>query len=392
MLVQRPQEEQHGQQEQQQRGSCLSQHCCNLAWPKTGSCILSWAQHLQQQGQHPGLQHAAERMLQEHSNVGKRVLRLLRQAEILTAEDSSSSSGGDGGAPVTDDGTANRSSGPVVLKAELDVMQHGLMPCGGAIFVQLTAAAALLSPAARLAQQAAGDVSHMQLAALVEGAHGLAAGHGLAAALATTLESIDQQQHVASTLAAAQQLLLGQAAGGSSGGSSGINGCSVLRVALKAAKPEDAGLHARQQPLRRFAAPPQGTKLKVWRFMRLEPLEALEAQQARLQPEAPPLVAAVFHISKMPQHLALRFSCSTSPCASCCGSSSGGGTCGNTACATHVARCMRAFCAAEGAIVVSLDAHLHPDRLDATWLLYMGQGLHRLDSSQLAATLRRNFA
>ena len=353
------------------QGSHLSQHCCCLAWPKSGSCLLSWARYLQQQQQQQQRQPlpadlltAIGRMQQEHAAAGKHMLRLLRRAEAL----SQPSSGGTCAASAGN--SSSSSSGPTVLQAELQLVDRGLQPCGGPFHVQLTAAPELLGCDQDGCSGAAGEEQLVAAAAAAA-----TSGNSSPQAAATGL----YDACVPAAVAAVQHLLAGeQALDGSSS--------NVLQAAVKAA--EGATQLARQAPLQPFLAPPAGSSLKAHQFMRLEPLDSGSSPGQQQRP-----LAAVLHAHKAAQHLALRFSCGAVPCSMCstCSDGSVAGTCGSLSCCAHVARCMRGFCAGENASVVAVDAQLHPGRQDSTWLLYVA-GLQQRDRADLAEALHRHFA
>lgn len=314
------------------------------------------------------------------------MLRLLRRAEALSQPGGGGTDAASRSA-CADGSEASGSAEALVLQAELQMPLHELQPCGGPIFVQLTAEAAQLG------------------STCTAGPEQLEAAGGAAEAPAAASY---QQAYAPAAVAAARLLLTGRAAaaGSSSASSSGITGGSdeVLHVSLKAA--EGAAQHAQQQPLQPFYAPPAGSSQKAHQFMRLEPLERSSPQQGpapRLQERQRQPLAAVLHAHKAAQHLALRFSCGAAPCSECSSvsdcdgagaggkSGSGGGSCGSLACCAHVARCLRSFCAGENASVVSVDARLHPGRQDSTWLLFVA-GLQQRERADLAAALERHFA
>lgn len=320
---------------------------------------------------------------------GRHMLRLLRRAEALSWQSGGSAACGGGESSATVSETVSSGSEASVLQAELQLVHRGLQPCGGPLYVQLTAAPQLLGggsgtgdcTCARPEQQAAAGAA----AAQPQSGQSAAGAAG------------PYQGHVPAAVAAAQVMLTCHAwlDGHSSHGASGTDTCEVLHAVLKAA--EGAAQHAKQAPLQPFRAPPAGSSLKAHQFMRLEPLEPGSAQQAatpsRLQgPRQRPL-AAVLHAHKAAQHLVLRFSCEAAPCGACTDTagSGGGGTCGRLSCCAHVARCMRGFCAGENASVVAVDAQLHPGRHDSTWLLFVA-GLQHRDRADLATALDRHFA
>jgi hypothetical protein len=117
----------------------LSTHSCNIAWPRSGSCVLRWTEHLagciaaqQQEEAALSLTLIRARMQQEHATFGRRALRLLRRAtapEPLAAVNC----GGDalehrhGWQPLDR-----------VVAIEAEVQHHGLTPCGGAVVVHIT--------------------------------------------------------------------------------------------------------------------------------------------------------------------------------------------------------------------------------------------------------------
>lgn len=385
------------------QGSHLSQRCCNLVWPRSGSCLLSWAHHLRRQ-QRPvqqGLQRAADRVVQEHAAAGLRVQRLLRRAESLARNASSGGSGGGTSSSSSSTGVAD-----LVVQAELEVRHQGLMPCGGPVFVQLTTVAALVSPTSKPASATSACWLEQQTAvAARQGGESAAAAAALAgnkrnASSADSKATVEDhaaelQQYEAAAVPLAM-LLLGEtgAAGdgaeaAGSGDGSGHHTRALLRSVLKPATAEDALLHARQPPLRAFEAPPAGgdggaAGPKARPFAWLEPLDVVP-------PAAQPAVA-VLHINKMSQHLALRVSCdqpSGGGCRAC--ASAGGGTCRSPTCVTRVERCLRGFCAEENGCVVAVDAHLHAGRLDATWALFVA-GLQSRGRLALLAAVRRHFA
>ena len=357
------------------QGAHLSQHCCCLAWPKSGSCLLSWARYLQQQRQQQqrplpaDLLTAVGRMQQEHAAAGKHMLRLLRRAEALSQRSS-------GGTCAASTGNGSSSSGPTVLQAELQLVDRGLQPCGGPIHVQLTAAPELLGCDQDGCTSAAGQEQLMSASAAAAAAAATATGNSSPPAAAAG----QYDACVPAAVAAVQQLLAGELALGSSSS-------VVLQAAVKVA--EGAVQHAQQAPLQPFLAPPAGSSLKAHQFMRLEPLESGSSPGRQQRP-----LAAVLHAHKAAQHLALRFSCGAAPCGKQCSASGSGsvaGTCGSLSCCAHIARCMRGFCASENASVVAIDAQLRPGRQDTTWLLYVA-GLQQRDRADMVEALHRHFA
>ena len=129
-----------------------------------------------------------------------------------------------------------------------------------------------------------------------------------------------------------------------------------------------------------FAAPPASSGTD---FMWLEPLEldpgGLAAEHRQQQPGQQPgqqqPVAAVLHVRKAAQHLALRF---------CCPSSSSAGRSCSAAVAAQRLQC---FCADTNACLVAVGAHLYGGHLDATFLL-CASSLQHLDRTALL----RHFA
>ena len=389
LLLQRP----HARAQQEEQGCCLSQHCCNLPWPKSGSCILAWMQHLQRQqrGTAAGLLAVASRLQQEHASLGKRMLRLLQQADSMA---DAACSGGEG--------AGARSETGLVLHAEVECQQPQLRPCGGAIFVQLTAAGADLGTFdSRQEQHAAPVYPRAAAAALPDSSVRAAAAspspNSDAGAGSVAGCEKDLQQHRPAAIAAALQLL-GVSDSGSGSGSAGYQR-AVLCATLKAASTDGASLHWRQRPVQPFAAPPASSGTKCQPFMWLEPLNLteLEAQAAEQQQAQKPgqqqqrqPVAAVLHVRKAAQHLALRFSCSTSSTCSTCanGTASSSGASGCCwCCPSALAQRLQSFCGNTHACLVTVDAHLHPERLDATFLFFVS-GLQHLDRTALL----RHFA
>ncbi|KAL4448005.1 hypothetical protein ABPG75_005224 [Micractinium tetrahymenae] len=425
LLAQRPQRAQQAPQgvaeaARPAAGAHLSARCCNLAWPKTGSCVLGWLWHLPPQHSPEGLAglaSVAQRMQQEHASMGKRMVRLLRRAVSLTEADGTSggNGSGDGAAGATGSGeeaqqraacrravdasgsgssSGSEDSSPVV-HAELEAQHEGLMPCGGAIFVQLTAAAEVLGAAGGVAaagQHQAAAAEPEEPATVLPGSC-LETGAATAAQPAAGQAGFEPQRYAAAVEAAAQRLLESATAAGSDGGADG--GTSrpsqaaafyVRHTLLKPASPEDA---ARQQSGQLFRAPPadggSGAVAKALRFMQLEPLE--ELQQAGL-------AAAVLHAHKMAQHLALRLSCSSGLAGSGCSRCAGGSdrSSGSTLmCCACCARCLAALCGELNGCVVGLDGHLLPGKADATWVLFL-PGLQQLGRDELEAAVLRHFA
>ena len=150
---------------------------CPLAWPRQGTCLLSWARYLQQAGL-PTAQLAAavQRLQRQHATAGRHVLRLHRRAEgLLLAVCSSGPAGKEpppaGSAPTgaalaaaaaaaapvgesrelvaplrttpqpaaadhAPDGAGSSSLGGLVV-VEAEVVEEGLQACGGPLFVEL---------------------------------------------------------------------------------------------------------------------------------------------------------------------------------------------------------------------------------------------------------------
>lgn len=448
LLAQRPQRAPQAQHDAAEAagpagGVHLAARCCNLAWPKAGSCLLAWLRHLAPQHSPQGLgslTSAASRLQQEHSSLGKRLVRLLRRAVALTEQAGSScvSGRGDGGggaegsAGGADSGQAAAASGPAAVPAqhgaagsraaggaaregspgstsivhvELEAWHEGLLPCGGAIFVQLTAAPEVLcaaggTPPSGQQQAAAGTPGAR---AALEPGSGAESGAGTAQGPAGQSggEPGQRDGHAFAAEATVMRLLGGGAGAVCSAGKGGEARSSVTAAApaprarpilLKPVSPEDAALHARQQAVQLYRPPPtdggSGAAAKALRFMRLEPVEQL--QQAGL-------AAAVLHAHKMAQHLALRLSCGTGldgeGCRQCAAGRGTGATAGSPGkvCPACCARCMTELCAELNGCVVGLDVHLLPGRADATWVLYL-PGLQQLAQDELAAAVLRHFA
>lgn len=110
--------------------------CCNLAWPATASCSLPWLAW--REGNDPCAARAcASRVVQEHANIGKRTLRLLRHASscggalppptLLSTSESCNLGGFD------------ISSSKESVIVEIAVPHKGFMPCGGPFMLQLQA-------------------------------------------------------------------------------------------------------------------------------------------------------------------------------------------------------------------------------------------------------------
>ena len=323
-----------------------------------------------------GLLPAIGRMQREHAAAGLRMLRLLRRAEMLSQPGSSAGSSGTAAAGSSACAHGSEASGDAeLLQAELQMLDDELQPCGGPIFVQLTA------DAAQLCSMSASTTCAIDAGPRQPEAAGAAEAAAVAAAAG-------HQAYAPAAVAAARLLLTGCAAAPGSSASSCAAGGSgkALQVSLRAA--EGAEQHAQQPPLQPFYAPPAGSTQKAHQFMRLEPLQ--ERQRRPL--------AAVLHAHKAAQLLALRFSCGTAPCGECSGGgchnatrAGSGGTCGSLACCAHVTRCLRSFCAGENASVVGVDAWLHPGRCDSTWLLFVAE-LQQRDRGDLAAALDRHIA
>jgi hypothetical protein len=349
-------------------------------------------QHLQhpRRGAALSLPAAASRLQQEHATLGKRMVRLLQGAESMAAAASSSS-----------EEAVARSQSEQVLRAEMECQQSQLMPCGGTIFVQLTAAAADLgTPGSRQEQHA--PLQPVAAAVAVPDSSGRTAVaspspiKNVAAANSMADGGEVQQQHGPAAIAAALQLLgVSAATDSGSGSNSAGHHCAVLRATLKAASTDDAALHWRRRPMEPFAATPASSGMRGQPFMWLEPLEPSQQQkkpgQHDQQQQQP--VAAVLHVRKAAQHLVLRFSCPSSggTCSSCANGAasnsgaSGGGCC--CCCTSALAQRLQHFCANTHACLVAVDAHLHPERLDATFLFFVA-GLQHLDRSALL----RHFA
>lgn len=436
LLAQRPQhaaQAQHGAAEAALPvgGALLSARCCNLAWPKTGGCVLAWLRHLPPQCSSEGpeaLASTVSRMQQEHASMGKRLVRLLRRAVALTepaggsVDTSSSQRGAEGNAcsgmcsdeaarqaaaaPGSavggDSGSGDGQGSSPAVHVELEAQHEGLLPCGGAIFVQITAAPEVLGAAGggpSVGQQQP-PAAEPGLAAAAQ--PGNSAEAGVAGAQGVPMQTECEQQRCASAAEAAVRWLLGEAAAADSPSKAGLASCGfpaaaasirVRHVLLKPASPEDAALHARQQQVGQLFRPPpadggDGAVAKALRFMRLEPLEQL--QQAGL-------AAAVLHAHKMAQHLTMRLSCRSSRAegGGRYGCAGGGGACGaasahSGACSRCCARCVAALCAELNGCVVGLDAHLLPDRTDATWVLFL-PGLQQLGRDELAAAVLRHL-
>lgn len=116
-------------------GKPLSSHWCPLSWPSSGCCALGWVRYLIKGG-HTTAENDTEcsRLLQEHANVAKRVLRLLRRCV-------------DGGPTPLDTDRA------VLVEAWVGSSSLEFMPCGGPIGVHVCV------PSSSVVQLAAGGGS-----------------------------------------------------------------------------------------------------------------------------------------------------------------------------------------------------------------------------------------
>jgi hypothetical protein len=316
-----------------------------------------------------GLLASAARLQQEHAAQGKHALRVMRRAERLSAGMADGAAGED---PC--DSAAASNGSRCVLQAEVEVSQLALQPCGGAIFVQLTASSEVLS-------------SHINGSPCTDTpseAPSEAAGSDPA-----------QWQSLMPCATAIVQQLVGPAAGG---------GCATHAATIKAANADDALLHCSKPPMSPFRAPPAASSDKAHRFMRLEPLQLFAGDMQRMREESLQPVAGVLHAHKKAQHLLLRFSWrqaeppakrwqglpSPSQGAEPCRSAALGSGWWFRSAAASVVDHLSAFCREANAGVVALDAHVHSDRVDATWVLHAG-GLAELERAQLAATINTHF-
>ncbi len=122
--------EKQEQEQEETAQQCLAR-CCNLAWPATASCSLPWLTWREGNNARAA-RVCASRVMQEHANVGKRSLRLLRHA---------SSYGGALPPPCLSSGQKSINSGEddgesdVIV--DIAVPHKGLMPCGGPLMLQL---------------------------------------------------------------------------------------------------------------------------------------------------------------------------------------------------------------------------------------------------------------
>lgn len=423
LLAQRPQrvdQAQHdeGEPARPAAGAPLAARCCNLAWPKTGACVLAWLRRLPPQRSPEGAQRlalVAARMQQEHASLGRRLVRLLRRAVALTeaagsAADAGAGDRGDGGIAGGSAGGDEAAQGGAAgagaadcspaVHVELEARHEGLLPCGGTIFVQLTAAPEVLGAAGPVPAGGQQQVAEAEPGGRAAAEPDGSSEAGAAAAQAAAVQAGSECGRYAAAAEAAARWLLGGAAtadgAGTAGPASGgapaaADAVHVRQVAIKLASPEDAALHARQQMGQPFLPPPAGggcgAAAKALCFMRLEPLEQAQREG---------LVAAVLHAHKTAQHLAVRLSCRASPgdggCRCCAGSSGGASSPASRgeACPTCRARCLAALCVELNGCVVGLDAHLLPGRVEATWLLFL-PGLQQLGRDRLAAAVLRHL-
>jgi hypothetical protein len=290
-------------------------------------------------------------MQEEHAGAGKHVLRLLRRADRA----------------ATMAGTANNAILDSMLQAEVALSHPTLQPCGGAVFVQLTAPAAMLN----------------------DGFDSSSSGNS-SSPTATAGSIVASDQQTQQFLALARQLLC--CPGGTAG-----NGCSagmLTPVVVKGAKPEDVALHYNRPALTPFSAPPANSTLKVHQYVRLEPLVEHAADGCQRRPrDERRHVAAMLHAHKMAPHLVLRFSCSLQSSKRQAGSSQRAKDSrpdsGSWEPADLVQR-IGSYCQQLNASVVAVDAQLHEERADATLCLYV-TGLAGMDSGILATALKHHF-
>ena len=365
----------------------LSRRCCNLAWPKSGSCILAWrCSLLQQRRPVQALEPAVLRVQQQHAAHAKRMLRILRRLEGLAAGaeaevdgvGSDGGGGGDGGrrggGRVGGKGADGGGAAALpLLRVEVEAVAPSLLPCGGVVYVEVMAAQGLLAgfggpPFAAAAAAAAADDSQRQRCAAAAGAEQIV-----------------------------RQLLGGGGAAAVSVGSD-EDSCepTALRSVVKASE-ADAQLNSSrlQQPGRLFAAP-RADGSKMLQHMELELLAGVQEEHPRRQP------AAVLHAAKMAPHLALRFACCLDWQQQQLGATSGGDGTGGSApvgdTPSSVAQRMRSFCEDTNSCVVAVDVHAAAAAadggalaLEATWLLH-AEGLADLDRAELGAAILRHFA
>ena len=236
----------------------------------------------------------------------------------------------------------------------MELSHRGLLPCGGALFVQLTVAAALLDATC------GGDSSGAR-----------------------------HEERVKAAVAAARQLLRIVPAAGDSGGADEFDALHVCHAAVvKTVSAEAAALHFSRPAMQPFQSPPPHSSVKAHKFMRLEPLALPEdtIQRHHGWDEGQRPAAAVLHAHKSAQHMLLRFSCrrpahtwhqeelqALAP--PWRGS-------GNVPCR------VRGLCRDLDACVVAVDVALFFDRCDCTWLLFVAEGQ---DRALLRDAIARHF-
>ena len=361
---------------------CLSSQSCNLAWPRTGSCVLRWLAHLRKRQQHAALPAALReveaRLLQEHAAAGKRLLRLLRRAEAEAmgpdvcevAEqqdgcagahdapaDSLAACGVVGDMLCNGDAAAGCRAGastPLLLHAVAEVQHPALLPCGGAIYVQLTCEAAELQCASGAPPASSADQ------------HACSDDYSDSDDPALTVLSLPLDEHEDQEFDATDYSHLCPAVGEALAlalGCSRPSDMTMPHAAVTAAADDASDAWHAAQPAQPFP-PPHGAASKR-AYMWLERLELAEhtgaAGAAGRQP-APP--AAVLHAFKSSQHLALRFSVPRNAHST---AASG---------AQRLHACVAKLCAALDACVVAVDVRLHPARTDTTWVLFISHLQH----------------
>lgn len=344
-------------------------HNCNLAWPKQGSCILSWVRQQAAHGRGIGDLPAITRMQREHAGLGKRMLRLMRRAESLTAGDEGLQTQADAPSPAD----------TFVVQVELELIQPALMPCGGAIFVQITAVAALLTEGS--GAETAGSVRQTSSQA-ADGMHETAA-------VATSCPHHDLHRLLVPAVAVAKQLLQVQA--GNSSGCGSCGGVLVHASTVKAASADDSAAHLAGQP-EQFSATPANSSSKAAQFMRLEPLQIEKAAGQHYRQDTEQPVAAVLHPHKLSQLLLVRVSAELrhSKRHRLFDDASRRGEDSSSRSSDGGIACSR-FCSQMNACVIAVDAHLAVDQTVTTWVLHVS-GLQDMDRSELSAAILRDFA
>ena len=109
---------------------CLSGRACVLAWPHFGSCALQWLHHLELSSL-PSHTHIVDRLKEEHSKMGRKMVRIYRRASLLDI-------GADSLSAATPTSLGGGGGGVALAEATIDDSERKYLQCGGCFACHIT--------------------------------------------------------------------------------------------------------------------------------------------------------------------------------------------------------------------------------------------------------------